>query len=147
MELTDKKKADIVLLIDKLREQIKCDFVGLALQEKEGPNINWPLTSGNANDKYERITVRYGKGIAGRVLSTGRPFQINYFPQDIIGKALEYPIMLAEKLLFAYAVPLLISGIPKGVLLIGSRDNFVLTEEAKQRVLSNARVIEKLIQS
>lgn len=107
--------------INWLREAIGCDFVGLAIQNKIGPDIRWHFASGNLNDKYERITVRYGKGVAGKVVSTGSPILVENFPENIAGKATDYPIMLAEKLKSSYAVPLFFNGVPKGVLLAGNR--------------------------
>ena len=56
-----------------------------------------------------KITVRYGKGIAGKVISTGRPMTVEGFPNHISGKALEYPIMLAENLVAAFAVPIILT--------------------------------------
>ena len=43
------------------------------------------------------------------------------FPKGIIGKVTDHPIMLAEKLVSSYAVPLFFNAVPKGVLLIGNR--------------------------
>lgn len=130
---------------DKLRCDLDCDFVGLAFQDTEGPNIRWKIASGNSNDKYERITLRYGKGIAGRVISTGRPMEIKDFPNNIVGKALEYPIILAEKLLYSYAVPILINGIPKGVLLVGSRDGRNINDAEKMIIDRTSLELEKHI--
>jgi two-component system, NarL family, sensor histidine kinase NreB len=128
---------------EQLQGTIECDFVGIAFQESKGPNIRWKIASGNSNNKYERITLRYGKGIAGRVLSTGRPMEIKYFPDNILGKSLEYPILLAEKLLYAYAVPMLINGIPKGVLLVGFRSETCIGDAQKRVVEQAANELEK----
>lgn len=133
------------LVCERLQGTIECDFVGIAIQESKGPNISWKIASGNSNDKYERITLRYGKGIAGRVISTGRPMEIKYFPQNILGKELEYPILLAEKLLYAYAVPILIIGIPKGVLLVGFRSEKFIGDAQKKWVEQAAKELEKQI--
>lgn len=130
---------------EQLQGTIECDFVGLAFQESKGPNIGWKYASGNSNDKYQRITLRYGKGIAGRVISTGRPMEIKYFPQNILGKALEYPILLAEKLLYAYAVPILINSIPKGVLLVGFRSETCISDDEKKLVEKAAADIKKFL--
>jgi hypothetical protein len=132
------------LACEQLQETFECDFVGLAFQESKGPNIGWKVASGNSNDKYKRITLRYGKGIAGRVLSTGRPMEIKYFPQNILGKALEYPILLAEKLLYAYAVPIFINGVPKGVLLVGFRSETFIDDTGKKLVEKAAKELEKI---
>ena len=47
-------------------EKVGCEFVALALQNEVGPDVRWHYAAGNLNDKYKRITVRFGKGIAGK---------------------------------------------------------------------------------
>ncbi|MEH7346441.1 GAF domain-containing protein [Bacillus sp. JJ1532] len=129
---------------EKILTTMNVDFVGLALQNQEGPDVSWHSAAGNSNEKYKRITVRYGKGIAGKVISTGSPITIKNFPEEITGKALEYPIMLAEKLVFAFAVPLFIKSVPKGVLLVGRRSNTPLTEKEQLTVKQAAKAFESL---
>lgn len=126
-------------------QEVKCDFVGFAFQNQIGPEIKWHVVAGNQNEKYKHITLRYGKGIAGRVISTGSSMTIEDFPHDILGKALEYPIMLAEKLIYAYAVPIHLNGVPKGVLLIGQRVSKGLSVEEMKVIHSRARLIEDTI--
>lgn len=135
----------ITQVCDEILEDIQCDFVGLAFQNREGPNIRWHYAAGNTNDKYKRISVRYGKGIAGRVILTGRSMLVKNFPKEIIGKALEYPIMLAEKLLFAYAVPIHYKGIPKGVLLVGRRTETTITEKEQEKVQKAVVELEEML--
>lgn len=137
----------IVFVCEELRKEIGCDFVGLAFQNHVGPDIRWLFAAGNCNEKYKKITVRYGKGIAGRVISTGSPMSINDFPNNILGKALEYPIMLAEKLLYSYAVPIHHKGIPKGVLLVGRRNEQTISENEQVLVRETARKLEELLNS
>jgi nitrogen regulatory protein A len=126
---------------------IATDFVGLAFQNSEGPDVRWHYAAGNSNEKYKKITVRYGKGIAGKVISTGSSITINNFPENIHGKALEYPIMLAEKLIYAFAVPIFYKGAPKGVLLVGRRTNTPITEDEQNIVRQAAQTLEGMISS
>ncbi len=132
---------------EQLLAELDCDFVGLAIQNTNGPDVRWHYAAGNSNDKYMRITVRYGKGIAGKVISTGRPITVEDFPNNISGKALEYPIMLAENLLSAFAVPIQINGIPKGVLLVGNRTNKTFSESEHRMVLLAAKGLEANLNS
>lgn len=129
----------------QLLQEIDCDFVGFAFQNSNGPEIRWHIAAGNLNEKYKLITLRYGKGIAGRVISTGRPITITDFPNDVVGKALENPIMLAEKLIFSFAVPVTCKGISKGVLLVGQRSSKRLSELDKKSVQKTAWTIEELL--
>lgn len=130
---------------EKILNEIQCDFVGFAFQERVGPDIRWLVAAGNNNEKYKLISVRYGKGIAGRVISTGRPIIIEGFPNNILGKALEYPIMLAEKLVYSYAVPVNYKGVSKGVLLVGQRTNAPLSNVEQEIVQTAALTIEEIM--
>jgi nitrogen regulatory protein A len=137
-----KELQPIVEACEKLKNEIEGEFVGLAIQNEVGPDIRWRYASGNLNDKYKRITVRYGKGIAGKVISSGSPMMIHDFPNGITGKAIEHPIMLAEKLVSSYAVPLFFNGVPKGVLLIGKRDRYIFSESEQGTVKETATLLE-----
>ncbi|APC46929.1 hypothetical protein BME96_01415 [Virgibacillus halodenitrificans] len=128
-----------------LRENMQIDFVGIALQQTEGLNITWPFVSGNTTNKYKYITVRYGKGIAGKVISTGAALSIDSFPDGISGKPTEYPIMLAERLFAVYAVPINFKGMPKGALLAGMRSPIVWSDTNIKQVKQMTTEIEKLL--
>lgn len=128
-------------------KDVQADFVGVAIQNEVGPDVRWRCAVGNLNEKYKRITVRYGKGNAGRVISTGSSIMITKFPENIVGKSTDYPIMLAEKLVSSYAVPLFFNGIPKGVLLVGNRIEHTFSEEEQTLIKKSASILEKAIQS
>ena len=132
-------------ICDQLLNDIGADFVGLALQKEIGPDVRWHYAAGNLNEKYKRITVRFGKGIAGRVISTGSEMTIEDFPHGIIGKATDYPITLAEKLISAYAVPLFFNGTPKGVLLAGKRVKHSFHDVDQERVKKSAQSLEQIL--
>ncbi|MGJ7919360.1 GAF domain-containing protein [Neobacillus sp. LXY-4] len=135
----------VIKACNGLKEQINCDFVGLAIQNQNGPDIRWHYAVGNLNDKYKRITVRYGKGIAGKVILTGSPMSIVHFPDQINGKAIEYPIMLAEKLISSFAVPIFYKNAPKGVLLVGKRSPYTFLEKEQQMVQEVASFMEEML--
>jgi nitrogen regulatory protein A len=140
-----KKCAIAVSTCSGLLRDIAAEFVGLAVQNEVGPDVRWHCAAGNLNDKYKRITVRYGKGIAGRVISSGSPMMITNFPLNVLGKTTDYPIMLAEKLVSSYAVPLFFNGIPKGVLLVGHRSEYVFSDEEQKLVKQTALFLEEAI--
>lgn len=129
-------------ICDQLMGRAGFDFVGLALQNRVGPDVRWHYASGNLNDKYERITVRFGKGLAGKIISTGSPMMLVDFPNKIAGKVTDYPIMLAEKLVSTFAVPLFFNAVPKGVLLVGNRDTHVFNEYEQEQVKDAALSLE-----
>lgn len=135
----------VVQTCDQLLNQINCDFVGLAIQNHIGPDIRWHYAVGNHNEKYKKITVRYGKGIAGKVISTGSPMMIKHFPNHILGKAIDYPIMLAEKLISTYAVPIFLNGSPKGAILVGWRSSYTFLENEQVIVQESAKNLEEML--
>jgi signal transduction protein with GAF and PtsI domain len=130
---------------DQLRLETQSDFVGLAIQNELGPDVRWHYAAGNLNDKYKRITVRFGKGIAGKIISTGSPMMMTDFPNDIFGKVTDYPIALAEKLVSSYAVPLFFNHVPKGVLLVGKRMKHSFSDVEQEQVLESAQTLEKIL--
>jgi len=135
----------VIEMCNKLKEAVQCDFVGLAIQNEIGPDVRWHYAVGNLNEKYKRITVRFGKGIAGKVISSGSPMMMTDFPHHILGKMTDYPIALAEKLVSTYAVPLLSNTAPKGVLLVGKREKYSFTEDEQEIVKESAINLEQLL--
>ncbi|EKN66097.1 hypothetical protein BABA_16842 [Neobacillus bataviensis LMG 21833] len=121
------------------------EFVALAIQNESGPDVRWHYAAGNLNDKYKRITVRFGKGIAGKVISSGSPMMMTNFPHDILGKVTDFPIALAEKLVSSYAVPIFFNAVPKGVLLVGKREKYSFTEEEQEAVKDSALSLEQIL--
>ncbi|MFJ5716159.1 GAF domain-containing protein [Neobacillus sp. NPDC093127] len=140
-----RKLRPVLEVCDSLMVEAGCDFVGLAIQNTVGPDVRWHYAAGNLNDKYERITVRFGKGIAGKIISSGSAMMLADFPNDIFGKVTDYPIMLAEKLVSSYAVPLFFNAVPKGVLLIGKRESFTFPDYIQQQVKDAAEALEQLL--
>ncbi|MEH7116640.1 GAF domain-containing protein [Neobacillus vireti] len=136
---------EVIKVCDQLKEKVFCDFVGLAIQNRVGPDVRWHYAVGNLNEKYKLITVRFGKGIAGKVISTGSPMRMANFPYQATGKVTDYPIALAEKLNTCYAVPLFFNGVPKGVLLAGNRDSRVISETEEDWVIESAEALEEIL--
>lgn len=140
-----KELQSVIEVCNSLMVVVGCEFVALALQNEVGPDVRWHYAAGNLNDKYKRITVRFGKGIAGKIISSGSPMMMTDFPKGIIGKATDHPIMLAEKLVSSYAVPLFLNAVPKGVLLIGNRKASTFTEMEQQHVKESAQALEQIL--
>jgi signal transduction protein with GAF and PtsI domain len=69
------------------------------------------------------------------------------FPYEIYGKVTDHPIMLAEKLISCYAVPLFFNGSPKGVLLVGKRVSYTFYENEQEKVKASAETLEQLLRS
>jgi nitrogen regulatory protein A len=148
MSMTEiRENHGVTAVCGQLLEEVGCDFVALALQNEVGPDVRWHYASGNLNDKYKRITVRFGKGIAGKIISSGSPMMMSDFPNEIYGKVTDHPIMLAEKLVSCYAVPLFFNTSPKGVLLVGKRISYSYPEQEQEKVKESAKTLEQLLRS
>jgi GAF domain-containing protein len=63
----------------------------------------------------------------------------------MIGKVTDYPIILAEKLVSSYAVPLFFNAVPKGVLLVGNRETYTFTEKEQHQVVASADYLEQVL--
>jgi len=136
---------DVIVICKLLMKQVGCDFVGLAIQNRMGPDVRWHYAVGNLNEKYKHITVRFGKGIAGKIISTGTPMMMVNFPHQVTGKITDYPIALAEKLNTCYAVPLFFNGVPKGVLLVGNRESGPFSDTDHDRVKESGQALEEIL--
>ncbi|MDR9855934.1 GAF domain-containing protein [Paenibacillus sp. VCA1] len=110
--------------IDRLRDRFQFDFVSLALVQSAEDRfvLTWQYASGNLNERYKRIVLHSGKGIAGIVFKTGKPMLIPNVTTDLNARDLfNYPIIVAERLKSLGAVPLWEGKRVIGVLLAGYR--------------------------
>ena len=118
--------------VEQLKEQFSFDFVGLALVQSAELRFEsrWVHATGNRSDRYERIVLQTGKGVAGTVLKTGKPMLIGNVERDL-GKTelYKYPIVVAEGLKSFGAIPLFKYNRVQGVLLVAYRDAEKLTTE------------------
>lgn len=131
-------------LCQNLLKEIRCDFVAFALLSSDQLEVGWQIASGNRDEMYKRISVHFGKGIAGHVISTNNSYEIKHFPFDVKGRVRDYPIMLTEKLLSAYAIPFMYKSVPLGALLVGNRYRYEFSNNEKQIVKNAAARIEKM---
>ncbi|WP_054635818.1 GAF domain-containing protein [Thalassobacillus sp. C254] len=76
----------------------------------------------------KNICKRNGSGLAGVIFTAGRPFRLDNENPNLERKRLESPIMLAENLFAAAAVPIKMNDKVKGILLVGSRAERLYTK-------------------
>lgn len=73
---------DYQKLVNRVYHHSDFEFVGIALQAELYPYpIKWCFVAGNRNERFRKITLRRGFGIAGLVLRTGKPFYSNDLPK------------------------------------------------------------------
>lgn len=144
---------DIEARLEQLRFVTHTDFAALALSEESDQIIRWRYAAGNRNERYKRIVLRPGKGIAGKIVRSARPFRIDSFAPKSGDDPREYPILLAEGLKSVLGVPVMNHDRVLGVLLIGNRfdssfeDNTIHLMEAmagdlSERLLLSAASIQ-----
>ncbi|WP_334074445.1 GAF domain-containing protein [Paenibacillus sp. A14] len=128
-------------IIDQLRGKMGYDFVSLAFAESEADGfvITWQFASGNLNNRYKRIVLQSGKGIAGIVFKTGKPMLVENVADELNpGDLFNYPILISERLSSLAAIPLYRFERVEGVLLAGYRESGRFTREGLE--LLNAQL-------
>lgn len=125
---------DYQLIVDKIYQKEQFDFVGIALQSTQSPHlIKWEFVAGNTNEKFRKIVLRSGIGIAGLVVRTGKPFWDNNLDHYQYSDEMYTPIAKSESLQSAIAVPIIspLTKLVRGVLLAGYRfDNKKVSEQS-----------------
>lgn len=111
--------------VDRLRDKINVDFVGLAMPSDLilQTDIHWTFVSGATNERYKKIELQKGKGIAGFVLKSGRSWiELDVETSSMSTHIFDFPIVKFEKLTNFMALPLWKYNKVAAVLLIGNRD-------------------------
>jgi nitrogen regulatory protein A len=124
--------------LDSLCKITASDFSGLAWIDQHDSRIRWLYASGNSSERFKRLALKPGRGLAGLVLKLGRPIIIDAGMTDLELSHVQYdyPIMLVEHLLAAIAVPITVLDETRGVLLIGNRSERYY-EENDLHLISN----------
>lgn len=118
--------------IEKLRDRYGFDFTAVALVQPAAERfvLTWQYASGNINDRYKRIVLYSGRGLAGIVFKTGKPELIKSVSSELNAQELfNYPIVVAERLKSLAALPLWSNQRVTGVLLVGFRQDHRMTED------------------
>lgn len=117
-------KTNYQALINRLYSTSDFDLVGIAIQAATVPHlIKWRYIAGNQSERFRRIVLRKGFGIAGYVVQTGKPFWKNNLNDLDYEEQMYTPIANLENLYSAAAVPLYSKSLHliTGVFLVGYR--------------------------
>ncbi|MBE1555835.1 GAF domain-containing protein [Sporosarcina limicola] len=118
--------------IEQIKDRFDFDFVAIALVQSAERRfeLRWVFVTGNQSNRYRKIVLQTGKGVAGRVFKTGKPMLVED-AETILGKndLFNYPIIVTERLKSFGAIPLYKYNRVKGVLLVGYRTENTLTLE------------------
>ncbi|MDJ1109358.1 MAG: GAF domain-containing protein [Macrococcoides caseolyticum] len=111
--------------VDQLKDKLNVDFVGLAMPSDLilQTDIHWTFVSGATNERYKKIELQKGKGIAGFVLKSGRSWiELDISTCSIATHIFDFPIVRFEKLTNFMAIPLWKYNKVAAVLLVGNRE-------------------------
>lgn len=118
--------------IEQVKAHFGFDFVAIALVQSAERHfeLKWEFAAGNQSNRYRRIVLQTGKGVAGHVFKTGKPFLVGDVEEMLDSKDLfNYPIVVSEGLKSFGAIPLYKYNRVKGVLLVGYRAGKKLTPQ------------------
>ncbi|WP_456276185.1 GAF domain-containing protein [Bacillus sp. AK128] len=135
---------EIMYVCQEIHQTINSDFMGLACYGKDQKEIRWRYVFGNQSSKWKRMTIRFGKGMAGRVFQTGSPITYTHSSEE---DAMEYPIILAEKLEYAIAYPITVHHEIWGVLLFGFRTHQEGLALQQDKIKDSIRSLELAVNS
>lgn len=124
--------AEYQTMTEEIRSAADFGLVAIALVEPAENQyvLKWKYAAGNLNDRFKKVVLQTGKGIAGTVFKTGKPLLIPDISNFADSNNLyNYPVLAFEKLRSMGAVPLWHNGRVAGVLLAGYREGQSMTEE------------------
>lgn len=134
--------------LQQLKSELKLDFIALALADENYRDIYWKIALGANTERYRKIMVRMGKGMAGKVLKSKAPYIVSYFPEEVRDEMLEFPIFLIESLRSGMGVSVDSSRpeqkLSYGVLLVGQRKERVFSQQEVERVEQSAAALAAL---
>ncbi|MHA0855437.1 GAF domain-containing protein [Paenibacillus sp. CMAA1364] len=134
--------------LEGLKKKLALDFVAVALTDGLYRDIYWRFALGAQSERYKKIAVRMGRGMAGKVLQGNSPLIVTAFPEEVQDEVLEFPIFLVESLTsgvgITIKVPLHLDREPYGVLLVGHRSRREFTDNDITIVQHSAGVLAKL---
>lgn len=131
--------------LSRLRDEIVCDFCALAVFSSESRELTWKLASGNENDRFAAIAERSQSGLSDTVVKVGRAVSLQLADLLASRRIHEYPILLAEGLRSAFAVPILVDRNVIGVLLAGDRRRRIYRADERNCMLKTSDTLAELL--
>lgn len=123
---------DYEATVHAVRDQYGFDFVSLAFVQSAADDfvLTWQFAAGNLTNRYKKVILRSGKGIAGIVFKTGKPVLVTKLSKEMEQNLLlNYPIVAYERLRSLGALPLYKGDHVCGVLMAGYRTENTMTKE------------------
>jgi two-component system phosphate regulon sensor histidine kinase PhoR len=110
---------NLTLVVEKSRQILGTDTSFIALHDEKKDELRWHISSGLVTERFKRLRVRMGKGLAGKVAQSGKWIVVeDYFKE--IGYDFQ-GITRDEGLISGIAVPIRIGQTNYGVLFAFNR--------------------------
>ncbi|HXZ43895.1 MAG TPA: GAF domain-containing protein [archaeon] len=116
-------------VVQSARNLFTADAAGVALADGAAGEVRWILCVGDPADAVKEIRLQAGQGVAGRVLAAGTPVIVEDASREIADDPVAHPILAAEGLMAALAVPLRRGERTLGALLVAYRTARRFAEE------------------
>ncbi|RDY71816.1 hypothetical protein DXT76_05710 [Halobacillus trueperi] len=115
-------------LCTKVAAETEASLVAIAEYHSPSQGVRWTYADRPLNERYKRMNVMYGKGVAGRVLQTGTAFRCENVA-DLPLPLREYPIVLSEKIRAFVALPIITPSLFGAVVFIAYRSPHALPDK------------------
>jgi signal transduction histidine kinase len=155
--VTDAALADLEVgellnvLLPRIRGILEADTCAVLLLDPEANELVARSALGIEEEVEQGVRIPLGAGFAGRVAAEGRPLVIDVDTYDVYN-----PILRQKGIKSMLGVPLLVRGVPLGVLHVGTltprlftRDDIELLQLVAERVaiaIERAQIHEELVQ-
>lgn len=116
-------------VVSHSRQLLQADRAGLALLDEDSQEIHWRIFLGGEEEAFKKIRLKPGQGVAGRVISRGKPVIIENVSNDPADAPEVNPILELERLQSALAVPLRWGGQVVGALMVGNQVPSVFSDD------------------
>jgi anti-anti-sigma regulatory factor/putative methionine-R-sulfoxide reductase with GAF domain len=126
-----KLEETLQLIVDRTRELLDFDLVGVATLDDARGTTSWKAMSGFRTEAYKNVQFAPGRGTAGRAIARRQTVIIEGIGQRPEAPVEEFPIHAAEQVPNSIGVPLMIGERVVGVLIVGYR---ATNKSAEQRI-------------
>ncbi|GLC89020.1 GAF domain-containing protein [Lysinibacillus piscis] len=127
-------------IITMIKEKYGLDLVMLAFIQPAQLDyvLTWQYAAGNISDRFKRIVLQSGKGVAGSVFKSGKPMLVKNVTTEYPMKDLfNFPIVVSEKIKSFCALPLYQNHKVQGVILLGYRIEDAMTDVLYETIKKN----------
>jgi len=108
---------NLTLVVEKTRRILGADASFIALHDEEKNELRWHISSGLVTEKFKRLRVPMGQGLAGKVAQSGKWIVVEDYFKEIDAR----DITRAEGLISGIAVPIQMGQTNYGVLFVFNR--------------------------